>query len=1807
MSAKKWPLILVVAVLVLVVPVLAYFLWSGGDTALVPSQIESSSEENREAMFFLEATKETAVGVDRETSFKLRAPESVSKSTLESAISFEPEVPFTLKKSGLLGLIPAASAQEEPEAGVSEKMVTYEIKPDAKLAAGELYRVKIAQVDDGINREYSWAFQSVAPFQVTSTHPRNEGTGVPTNSTVEIFLNRAGAVNPADYIKIEPAVKGSFEVVGKKVIFKHGGLKDNTIYNVQIAKGLKAEAAETALTEDYSFSFETYGTTRSSSGGAPRMDFRKTYATYYPDQQITFDVSVGKSPQKIAERYELKVHNYKNGKDFVEGYVGSRDWNLGWTSYYRETVLDKLDLGALETVVTMQPEVIKADYQSYIELPDKLPAGYYIAELASKDDRSFIWFQVSPVSYYYSYTGKNGFMWVYDHDKQEPMEAVTVGVGNGDDGSKRISKTDVRGLAQFETPDLLVDEDDGEKDYTPKFFYFDSDAYPDLIAPVSKSYWASSFADRGDQYWDFISTDRYVYRPTDVINFWGVVKGRDDDVRQDKVEVVFKKGGYFYFDYASSKNVYAKEEAVVSSFDTIEGQLEFAGVEPGFYQINVLHNKKLVSTTEVEVLDFSKPAYQIKATPSADSVFVGDEIKIDLEATFFDGTPVPDLELKYSTGSEKGELPLDANGKAVFTYTAKSRGGEFNRYPRSRSFFFENKTAEEGEITTTTRVLVFEHDRHMQLLRDQQDDGSYELTAKLNKVVLANAVNDANGYYRQEFIGDPLGNVAVTAKITAIYYDKIENGFYYDPVNRTSRTKYKYNRREEALQSYNGVTAANGEWSFNFKPNENDPKFTSYRVELQTTDGFGKVMKTQGYVSNSKTPYFQNGLPMSLGLNSELSSNEFSVGDPVKLELQIDADKERAGEEILYYGYTDEIVDLEVTPATQISRSFRQEFVPGLAYQAVVVGPYGFEETNRVIASYQQEDSKLLIDIESDQERYKPGETVDLDLEVNDVNGKPAKAQVNLAAVDEALFHVLPYNFRVDMLNRLYSHNIVRPITGTSRSTSVAAAEGAEKGGCFLSGTPVLMADYSEKNIENINIGDQILTFVNDATPRHVVATVQGVQTYIVDEYMVINGKLSLTPEHRIFLNDEWQFAGQAKLGDYLTLSSGLKEEVTDIEYFNKPGTKVYNIVVGKYHTYIAHDYYVHNAEKGGSERSDFKDVALFESVPTTAGGKAEASFELPDNITSWRVTARAFDTDNIRAGDANKQIPVGLPLFAATSLNETYLVGDEPTVVLRAFGTGLKRGEAISYKVESESLGLELAKEDAATEVVFPLEALPAGRHEMKLMVQQGSLKDTLVQEIEVIESYIVSVQNDAKLLEDERTEIAGNPNGITELTFSDNGKGKYYPRLRNIFWRYGTRLDQLIAFTVAGQTLNEQFAEEHKAPAYNIGDYYTQANGLALFTYSDDDLELTAKAAAAIPDRLYTGKTVSYLENSLSDEKADLERISMALYGLASLEQPVIGQLKAVLADENLTLQDRIYLALGFEAVGDKETAASIYLNYVRPNLAFEGALASLRGEDDRALNSLALLLAAKANYDQDAYKILNNLSAYNYKGDLSRIDEVLAITELASRVKRQDASLEVMTDNQTYEIDLSSGYPETIRLTYASLQSARFKKVKGDILMTSTYDGFGIKANDDASLGITRQYFVNDRETTEFKAGDLVRVKLKVTDSDRAVTSDYLIKDYLPSGLNPVLRSYSRRYNTSDYCKYPSWGAQKLGNIVHFSRGSWLLSGSGKCEPGVLNYYARVVSPGVYNAEAPQVQSANDVSKIAVGEGTTVKISN
>jgi hypothetical protein len=118
---------------------------------------------------------------------------------------------------------------------------------------------------------------------------------------------------------------------------------------------------------------------------------------------------------------------------------------------------------------------------------------------------------------------------------------------------------------------------------------------------------------------------------------------------------------------------------------------------------------------------------------------------------------------------------------------------------------------------------------------------------------------------------------------------------------------------------------------------------------------------------------------------------------------------------------------------------------------------------------------------------------------------------------------------------------------------------------CFIKGTQIGMYNGTTKNIEEINIGDEVLSY-DKKSGEWKNGTVSNVfhhsPSEMTDYYLVLNNELSVTPNHPFYVDGVWVDAGDLKIGD--NIGGNIINSIEKV-YTRVP---TYNFEVKLYHTY---------------------------------------------------------------------------------------------------------------------------------------------------------------------------------------------------------------------------------------------------------------------------------------------------------------------------------------------------------------------------------------------------------------------------------------------------------------------------------------------------------------------------------------------------------------------------------------------------------------------------------------------------------------
>lgn len=666
----------------------------------------------------------------------------------------------------------------------------------------------------------------------------------------------------------------------------------------------------------------------------------------------------------------------------------------------------------------------------------------------------------------------------------------------------------------------------------------------------------------------------------------------------------------------------------------------------------------------------------------------------------------------------------------------------------------------------------------------------------------------------------------------------------------------------------------------------------------------------------------------------------------------------------------------------------------------------------------------------------------------------------------------------------------------------------------------------------------------------------------------------------------------------------------------------------------------------GGGDRSLFEDLAVFARLTTDRAGRAETSFTLPDNLTSWVVTSLAATAD-LAAGSGFGLVTVSKPLFVDATLNRTYVTADAPVVRLRAFGSGLGEGGPVTFTVASDTLldaPIEVVGEAFAAARV-PLGALVPGTHRLRLTARAGDLEDTLVREVTVLPSRLSRTVAETRRLEDgETADLSAAGDGTVQVVIADANRGGLYADVAALADAPSDRLDDIVARAVGQDLLATAFGEAAAVPVDLRSTTYQTATGeLSLFPYSAPDLGLTADVALAAPERFGRQAMAKAFRTALDGAAIERAEAIVALRGLAAVGEPVLVDVRALLdgaADLEPALSVREHLDLGLAAalLGDTDAAEAVYRAVLGRQGQVRGTTARIDdgadGDDVLVATARAALLGALLG--DDLAPALHAYAAAEPGRDVSlAIWHAAYLRAALPRLAETAATVRYTLPSGEETVTLERGRGAVLHLTPAMRDALDLRVVDGAASVTvvgreAMTAGAGAA---DPALALTRRYgartFVpapagpylgpSDAEPTPDAAataaaeadaaaeslsavdeGAVVAVTLTPQLGPKAVTGCYQVSDLLPSGLRPV----TARYLFGAY--YTEVGSDlTFPYAIEGQRVSFCVwpDADGAVRP--LRYLARAFAPGRYAAEPAVIQALSDPSRQAVSEPATIEV--
>ena len=895
---------------------------------------------------------------------------------------------------------------------------SFNIKPSIPFEQNRLYTFRIKSPD---RADITWTFQTNAAFKILGTFPADKTADVPTNSGIEIYFSHEEFEDVDKYFEISPKVEGRFERHKKAVVFVPKDLKESTIYTIKIKEGLKLNGTNHTLGEDLEFQFETTsGSNQSEHPGF--FSYRRAINEYTTKENayLPIDYYVYNNTSNNPIVVDTSVYAYKNLDAFIKALENINSMmEFSWA--YRYSAKNLIPVDGLEKIFDFKQEMDpnREKGEQYIKLPGTLPQGYYVVDSKWNELNFQTIIEVTDIGMYITNSTDKTLIWLHDLSNKAPLYNAKISVI----GSNTTHTTNKEGIACFDTP---KNQNNNESSIT--YYKIETDDNKQAVLSSHSDVHNIYREESSNMYWNFIQLDRNLYKPNDKVNFWGMVKSRYSDEKTDSLVIEIDQGyGYIqrYINYRAEGKGFIgyypmSDPPLVTQNISINdgifsGSFNLPNLDPGGYQLTVKKDDKVVVNSFIEIQNYTKPAYQLKISKDKEALFPGEEVNFNIEGSFFEGTGVPDLDINYSindysigAGNIQKTVTTDSSGSTVVKYVPNPTG---NVQGEQYVSIYANATKPEiGEISGNTEVRVFVNDIDVKLKSELANQKGV-VSADVNKIVL-DRINNGTAKDSYDYLGEPVNGKTLTGTIYKHTWLKIEDGEYYDYINKVTEKKYRYEEKKEPFGKITMTTDLSGKATASFDAPEHKEGF--YTADIKCTDNSGRNMNLNCYFGDySQFDYYENNRYLLDGGKEKYKINE-------KVDLTFKKGKDTfADGKYLFIKSQNGIRSFEVRNNPNYSFTMEDKDIPNVCIKGVYFNGLTYVDSEEFNAVLDAAEKKLTIDAKLDKTSYKPGDEVTVKINAKDKDGKPTKAVINTSIVDEALFKL--NDQYIETLHSLYS------------------------------------------------------------------------------------------------------------------------------------------------------------------------------------------------------------------------------------------------------------------------------------------------------------------------------------------------------------------------------------------------------------------------------------------------------------------------------------------------------------------------------------------------------------------------------------------------------------------------------------------------------------------------------------------------------------------------------------------------------------------------------------------------------------------
>ena len=602
--------------------------------------------------------------------------------------------------------------------------------------------------------------------------------------------------------------------------------------------------------------------------------------------------------------------------------------------------------------------------------------------------------------------------------------------------------------------------------------------------------------------------------------------------------------------------------------------------------------------------------------------------------------------------------------------------------------------------------------------------------------------------------------------------------------------------------------------------------------------------------------------------------------------------------------------------------------------------------------------------------------------------------------------------------------------------------------------------------------------------------------------------------------------------------------------------------------------------EEGGynseETRDDLKITAFFESVVTDDNGVAEIKVKMPDNITEWTIKAQAISND-FKAISEEKKIKVSKDFYVSLNFKDRYLVGENFAFNIKSFSKKYA-GKDVTFDIQildESGKVVEQGKVNAKAQDVLSYKVSKPidtkGTYKIKITGTCSGIKDTLIDEIELVDSLLdATAREDLVLKVGDKIKIVSNKGYIYIL---NEDVAKILPTLFELQWMYGDDRNDLQVISSEAQRI---FSNLLNGKEFEYGKKYLYDAEKTIFKVKDN-----ASDDARLALRMLATKSISVSSEEVSDKVEVRLGENAALWAKVNMGSATLNELRNAKEDVKKNssaykVEDVLYLALAFADMGSTDEAIEVY-NMCKSEV----------NDKDENQFELKIILAIKLNL-----KEVDDL----YNSYIAKQDDMLP--ENYNFIKLYYVQNVLSKNFKKGEITLRvNGKDEVVEVNNVGLTRVLVNG-KDDIELVAKTDNLSFMIEQYKPVDFTsisnKKYFVSKTySNTNPKEGDMVEVSIVIDNKklyDDGMKYGFKVEDGIPNNMTFVEYIYGK--NTGGYLRKqdgqkltinywnpydPKWNSSATKTTLKYK--VRVTNGGEKYEPGtILVEYNNMIVDGM-----------------------------